>query len=288
MTGIKTKDLTDRAMLVSLNIKQWNVTKKDKQATQTIQNEYQNETGWAKGSKHIASKKALSEVMLIVSNARQFHMTYTSPWSDEGGYRILAATNYNFYTDKMREFHNQFVDASNKVIADYPAIKAEAKIALGKLYSELEYPDTEKLAEKFKFSVSVSPMPNADDFRITQISDEDIADIRNQITNKLQESQKMIMKDLWERLYDVVEKAATTFSDPDARFHDSKIDNISEMIGILKKLNMDNDPALDRMCKVVEQRIVSLDPAEIRKEPEARKDAAETAKGILDRIASYM
>ena len=142
MTGIKTKDLTDRAMLVSLNIKNWNIIRKDKNATATITEKYNSDAGWAKGSKYLADPKDMSEINNAISAARQFHQTYTSPWSDEGNYRILASVNYMFYTDRMREYNNQFTAAvSDFINVKYPDVKEKAFLALKGLFNELEYPD---------------------------------------------------------------------------------------------------------------------------------------------------
>lgn len=284
MTGIKIKSLTEKAMLVSVNIKSWNVTRKD----QSLLKDAITEEGWSRGNKKLAIDQTITDFNAIVGNVRKFHQTYTSPWADEGNYRILASVNYAFYRDKMRGFSDQLAEAKKAILAKYPEIKENAKIALKNAFNELDYPDINLLESKFAFNVSVIPIPESNDFRITQISDEDIDEIRQQITAKIEESQKLIMNDLWQRLYDVVNEAAVTFADPDKKFKNSKIENIEKMIEILRKMNVENDPQLDRMINVVDQRLTTLDPDEIRKEPEARKDAAETAQGILDRISSYM
>jgi len=283
---IKAKDLTTKAMLVALNIKQWNVNRKDKQATAKLAEDFQSVTGWARGNKSLASKKALSEVNGIVAECRQFHMLNTCPWTDEG-YRILPSKNYMFYTDKLREFTARFEVAVQNIKANYPAIIEEAKQSLGTLFNELDYPAISDLDSKYAVNVSVSPLPSSNDFRVTQISDEDIKAIQEQIENRLNEATKGIMADLWSRLYTVVEKAFEAFSDPDMKFHDSKLDNIQETIEILRRLNIDNDLKLERMCKVTEARICSLDPAELRKQPEARQDAAIDAKKLLESLAAF-
>lgn len=287
MSPLQPKDLTTKAMLVSLNIKQWNVNRKDKQATASITNEYQNEAGWARGNKTIAASKELTEVSKILLNTRNFHNTYTSPWNDENCQRILAAKNYLFYTEQIRKFNAELENAIVILKQAYPEIKERAKIALKGLYNELDYPDISNIQDKFKITVSVCPVPSANDFRVTQITDEDFSAIQNQIESQIKEANKNIMNDLWDRLYSVVEKASEAFNDPDMMFKDSKIDNISETITILRKLNIDDDPKLERMCKTVEARICNLNPAELRKEPAARQDAANDTKKLLEAMSGY-
>jgi MoxR-like ATPase len=63
----------------------------------------------------------------------------------------------------------------------------------------------------------------------------------------------------------------------------SRFDSIINM-----EFDMDDDKKLDRLCKVVEERLCNLDPVEVRNNTEERKEAAESAKGILDVIGSYL
>lgn len=284
---IKTKDLTTKAMLVSLNISQWNVHRKSKEATAELAQAFNSDALWTRGNKSLASRKILATINIIVSEARNFHMAETMPWTD-GGFRILPSKNYLHYTQKMREIKIKFDDAVVELVSKLPEIKEEAKNSLGKLYNELEYPDAAGLQTEYRLNVAVSPIPSANDFRVTQITDEDINAIQQQITERMETAQKNAMRDLWERLHDVVNKAFEAFNDPNVKFHDSKIENIAEMVEILNRLNMDDDPKLKRMCKVVEERLCNLDPKEVRNDPEERKEAAKDAKSILDTIGSYL
>lgn len=283
---LTTKDLTTKAMLTALVITQWTAKKYDKKASGAVEHEFGNESKAGRYRKSLAAKDALAEVKSIVSAARDFHKENTRPWSDDGP-RILPSKNYMFYTGKMREFHNKFDEAADRLAENYAVLKEEARLMLGGLYNDDDYPDVNKIRAKYTFQVQVSPIPTANDFRVTQITDEDIASIQEQITNRLEEANKVLMKDLWERLYTVVEKAFEAFNDPNAIFRDSKIDNIQETVEILRRLNMDDDPQLERMCKLAEEKICTLDATELRKEPAARKEAAMDTKKLLDAMAAF-
>lgn len=282
------RDLTTKAMLVSLHIKAWNTTKTSSEATDLVQTTFNATSDSGIFKKNLAAKSALKEINTIISSARTFHMENTRPWFDEDSKRIQPSKNYNYYADNMRNFSNQFTTAVENLIAVYPQIKSDAKTTLGNLFNEDDYPTVDQLRKKYSFKVNVSPIPSANDFRVTQISDEDIEAIKKDIQAQQEQIEKELAKDLWVRLHDVLSKAYESFADPDAKFRDSKIDNISEMIEIIKRLDMEEDARLNRMLQVVDERICTLDPAELRKNPEERKDAAETAKSILDRIGSYL
>jgi hypothetical protein len=282
------KDLTTKAMLVSVSFTQWNETKGDKKANQAVEKETGAGEKAGNYRKRLAAKSAVSPVSNAISNCRDFVKEQTRPWSDAGGYRILPSKNYLYFTTELRKHFAIIENAVSEMVGKYDQMKDDAKAFLVGLYDEDDYPTAQEIKAKYTCKMQVMPIPNVNDFRITQISDEDVDAIRKQIEDEMNVINKNLMRDLWDRLYGVVEKAQVAFADPDMKFHDSKIDNIAETISILRRLNMDDDPKLERMCKVVEARICNLDPQEIRKEPEARKEAATDAKKLLDAMSSYL
>lgn len=284
MSPLTPKDLTTKAMLVDLNITQWTGKKYDKKANEAVEDRFQATQKAGRYRKVLAAKDDLAEIKSIISAARDFHIENTRPWIHDGA-NILPSKNYMHYREKMAEFKSKFEDAVNRV--DWVQVKENAKQFLGQLFEDDDYPEPVVIKAKYSFKVSVLPIPSANDFRVTQITDEDIAAIQQQITEQLEEANKLLMRDLYDRLYNVVEKAYETFKDPNARFHDSKLDNIQEVVDVLRRLNMDDDQKLERLCKLAEEKICSLDPVEIRKEPEARQEAATDAKKLLDALAAF-
>lgn len=286
MSPIQAKDLTTKAMLVALNVTKWTARKYDKKANSAVETEFAAESKAGRYRKSLAAKEALAEVNSVVSAARDFHKENTRPWSDDGP-RILPSKNYLFYTAEMRKYSAKYETAVNNLVENYGVLKDEAKQFLGGLYNEEDYPAVEMIRSKYTFKVVVMPIPSANDFRVTQITDEDINSIQQQITDRLEEANKVLMHDLWDRLYSVVEKACEAFKDPNARFHDSKLDNIQETVDILRRLNMDDDPSLERMCKLAEEKIVALNPEDIRKSPAVRQEAATDARKLLEAMSGY-
>jgi hypothetical protein len=291
---IQVKDLTTKAMLVSLNISQWNINRKSQTATEALTNSFGSDAGWARGNKSIADKKDLAAVTTLITKMRAFHTTQTLPWNDQDNQRILPSKNYMYYTTEMRLMIDEAWKEVNKL--DIDTIKENARVALEKnlalgqvsLYNQLDYPaDNYALRDKFGFKVQVMPIPNSADFRISQITDEDIKAIQKQIEDQIVDAQKGMMKDLFNRLYKVVESANEAFKDPNAGFHTSKIDNIGEVIEVLRRLNMDDDPKLERLCKIAEERVCTLDPKELKADINARKQAADTTSALLAIMDGY-
>jgi hypothetical protein len=282
------KDITTKAMLVSLNIKQWNINRQDKQATQELSIKFNSLPGWARGNKSIADKADLSAVTSIIGKLRAFHRTQTLPWNDMDEQRVLPSKNYMYYTTEVRKLTDE-LDAEVRKL-DLDAIKTKAQLGLGPqgLYKDTDYPaDGYALRDKYAVRVNVTPIPLSNDFRITTIDSADIDKIKADIESQYIESQKGIMKDLFSRLYEVVETANAAFKDPEVGFQSSKIDNIGKVIEVLRRLNMDEDPKLERLCKLAESKICILDASELKKDINARKQAASDSSKLLEMMAGY-
>lgn len=283
----KSRDLTTKAMLVSFTQSQWNINRKDKSLTEDVKLQNGISDGWARVNKSIADKAELKNISSIMSKARKFHREQTLPWSDENNQRILPSKNYLFYTEQMRKFSAEAEIEINILVDKLESIKIEAEYNLKASYNPSDYPDAYELKDKFGMKVSICPIPSSADFRITQITDSDIEAIKTEIESKLINAQKDAMRELWERLYNVIDTAQQAFGDPEAGFHASKIFNISDTIDILRRLNIDDDPMLERMCKLAEEKICTLNPSELKQDVNKRKQAANDTKGLLDLMAGY-
>jgi hypothetical protein len=289
--SIQVSSLLTKAMLVSLHISQWNINRKDKQATAELKVAFDSEDGWARGNKSIADKQDLAKVTTLINKARDFHKTNTLPWNDFDSQRILPTRNYQFYVAEMRKFADE-IESEVRAL-DIDSIKQNAKVALkahlpNSLYNEMDYPaDNYALRDKFKLDFNVVPIPAANDFRITQISQEDIDKMKAQVEAQLVESQKGIMRELFGRLHEVVESANVAFKNPEAGFNQSKIDNIGKVIEVLRRLNVDDDPKLERLCKIAEERVCTLDAKDLKKDINERKQAAATTSKLLDMMSEY-
>jgi len=209
------------------------------------------------------------------------------PWNDFDNQRILPSKNYMYYTSEMRKLSDDIQAEVMKLNLD--DIKSKAVLALGSLYNEADYPeDNQDLKNRYSVNISVAPIPNSADFRITQITDQDIEAIQKQIEERVTSAHKSAMKDLWNRLYGVVETAYETFKDTEAGFHTSKLDNISAVVEVLRRLNMDDDQKLERLCKLAEERLCSFDAKEIKNDKAIRKEAENTSKKLLDLMSEYI
>jgi len=281
------KNLSEKAMLVSLNISTWNARREDKEATENVAATYGTDRDAGRYNKVLLQCPELDRIKKANNSARSFHYANTLPWTHKGA-DILPAENYFEYTREMDRLKREFQDAVIDLFAVYPQRIQEHANRLNNLFKPDDYPAPEKLAKKYSFSIFVSPLPAAPDFRV-DLGDGEIKRIREELDTSLRQATAYAMRDLWQRLFDTVSHMAEKLSDPDAVIRETVITNLQDLINLLPRLNMTNDPALDTMRREIEQKILDgIDINSLRKAPLIRQQTAADAATLAGKIAALM
>lgn len=277
-------NITEKAMLASLHISCWNARKHDVRVSKEVDNQYSSHNA-GRFNKLLASKEALKAIQTVVSSARTFHNEQTLPWGERGE-RLLPSRNYSHYSQRMRAYKQAFDEAVQSFVANYPNVIMEARWALGGLFQPEDYPPESEIRNKFAFESQISPVPVSDDFRVSLGRDE-VETIKADIQKRLEASHAIATRDLWKRLYDVVSHMVERLSDPEAVFRDSLVGNIVKLTELLPRLNLNDDPGLEQMRRRIEATLCGYSPEQLRQDKTLRKEAADSARNVLDLMAGY-
>jgi len=278
--------LREEAMIVRLGISNWTARKFDKGVTQRVASEYAVDAEVGRYNKVLIAKESIQEVTQAVSAARTFHYENTLPWDDGGG-RILPSKNFETYSKAMRKLKVSFDEAVRNFLDNYDEYREEARRRLNGMFRDSDYPGPREIKRKFDFTTDIEPVPNHKDFRVT-LGDKDIKRIQAQLEKRVAERVATATKDLYIRLGEVVSKFAEKLADKDAIFRDSLVENIVGLVNLIPKLNVTNDPELEKLRKETERKICALGPDALRKDEAARSTAAKDANAILDKMSGYI
>jgi hypothetical protein len=75
--------------------------------------------------------------------------------------------------------------------------------------------------------------------------------------------------------------------DPEAKFKDSIIGNVEEIVNLIPVLNVTDDPRINSLKKAIEEGITWRTPSKLRKDKSSRMSASRTAQDILNTISQY-
>lgn len=282
-----TTEIHTRALLVWLQISTWSARRYDKSVSNKVNRDYAASDDAGRYNKFLLPGDAPTYKMLVAlaGSIRAEHYNETLAWSDEG-WRLLPTANYMRYTDWLRKRQAEFDTALNAFVLDYPALRTQAQTKLNGLYKADDYPDVLDIRRRFSVGLNYMPVPAAGDIRVDLASDQ-ISSIEAEITAKSSSCVNAAMADAWQRLHTVVAAVVSRLSDPTAIFRDSLIGNTAELCDVLKRLNVTNDPDLERMRVTVQHQIASMSPDTLRHSKIDRQQTADKAKAILDSMSAF-
>ena len=290
--ALEEPSLSTRAMLCSLSISMWSARKHDPEASEEIASRHGARPDAGRYNKVLLPKEALAEIQKIVSEARQAHYFVTLPWGDDG-YRVLPAAVYLEHTAKMRVLSNRFHPAVDALVRRFTQLIDEARVRLGGLFREADYPHPEELRSRFAFDTRVLPLPDAGDFRVA-LGDEERERVKRQITASVEASLHLASRELWQRLYDAVHHMAERLSaykvtdeGVEHAFRDTVVTNLVRLVDVLPRLNMMHDPELERLAEEARSSLL-VDPKELRASESVRNETAKAAAAIAERMKTYM
>jgi len=278
--------INEKAMLVTLNISQWNARRADDKATDEILQANGARRGSGRFNKLLVSLASVKRYQRAANDARTFHYANTLPWDDEGA-RVLPSENYFAYTKKMRELQAHFQHAVDEFIGDYPSLIRQARQDLGGLFNPADYPSVDTVREKFRLETRVSPLPDSGDFRVS-LGDDEVKAIQGDIEARVKAQVTTAIQDLWGRLHRAVNHLAEKLRDSDTIFRDSLVGNIKELTDVLPRLNITEDASLGQMINEARATLANLDPDTLRENEGERKQAVDKAEDILKKMAGYM
>jgi hypothetical protein len=276
--------IASSAVLIDLNISVWTARKLDKNVSKEIDINKNTTIKAGNYNKHIlAGSDQLDAITKLANEIRDWHGRQTLPWSDTGT-RLLPMNNFFDYKNQLGIYEAEFKSRINTFIQQYPNIIQGMAFKLGKLFDRAEYPETDKIANKFNLRYTIMPVPETNDFRV------DIADdIRDEMQKEYQKAYEgrveAAMSDAWSRLHTTLEHMIDRLSGEDKKiFRNSLVDNALELTNLLTKLNVTNDPKLEKARQELEQSLVGVTADELRDSVGVRQEILARVNQIMETI----
>jgi len=279
--------ITERAMLAAVHIRLWTATKYDRKASEEVAKQHGAQTNAGRYNKRLLQGATrLDTLQTIAGQIRQHFYKLTLPWSDEG-FRILPSDVLFEFAQGMRELENRFLPAVNAFIAEYPRYVEQMRPALNGLFRSEDYDDPAIIRSKFGLRLEIKPIPTGDDFRV-KLSQEQRDRLAQEIDRDVRDSITRGTRDLWLRLRKVVAHMVEILNEPQARLHASVVDNVVELVDLLPKLNITDDPELRTLAGEIRQRLCQYPSQELKQNDELRLKTARGAAEIMDRISTAL
>jgi hypothetical protein len=278
-------------MLVEFNASVWTARKLDKTTTnEVVASKNAGAKDAARVNKHLlAGRTELDIIQQAVGRARQFVYDNTAPWSDSG-LRLLPTVNFMKFTERMNDFEEEMEALVKAFVVIYPTLITAQALALGDMFKRDDYPSANEMMTKFSFRVNYMPVPSSGDFRV-DVGNQAQAELKQRLESLTQERIDSAMADVRERLSThlkrMSDRLTTDYVGGEAkqrRFHDTLVDGALELCDLTKALNVTNDTTLETARSQLEQLLVGVTPADLRKNEAIRQDVKKNVDAILDKF----
>jgi hypothetical protein len=264
--------LQKNAMIVKLTISQYSGKKKDKRLDANAAAACHTETAFLDARKHIIDKAMFKTIEKAANKIRNRHYDLTIPWSHNGE-ALLPAKLFWQYTQEMRELKDAFYSTVENFVNNYEIYKSDARLRLGDIFDESDYPPLDVIRNSFGVNFSFLPIPSANHF-VVEIEQSEIQGIKQSLQDELSAAESEAMGKLWDRVYALVDRAYTTLSDPERIFKDSLVDDLTQYVELVPALNVLNNKDLNRVIELMKEQLCGHSADQLRHDLDVREKVA--------------
>jgi len=242
-------------------------------------------------TKALIDRAALRGIKRIISNTRERLLTEAAvpSFASDGMYLLSVAgveRAETILTDASREM-GRLVDA---MLLDYPALVAQAKIRLGPMFREGDYPTVGAL--RAKFGVSWRYLSLGAPSQLQAVSGTFLAEQRRKIqaasTEAAAEIRNLYRASLLELTGHLVERLQPVEANgKKRRFHESALEQVTTFLDADPIRNVTNDTEIRAMSEKIRRILGGLDVEQIRTDDDLRARVAvdmEAVKAELDAL----
>jgi hypothetical protein len=279
--------LVASAVLVDLTISQWVGRKTDRAATRKVVSDNNAKTDKAAHvTKNLfVGNPKLEEIARSAARSRAYVDMHALPWI--GNLKLLPMARFVEFQRDMAALQDEFYQSVEDFLKDYDVQVAAMAFKLGSLFNRAEYPTAGELRGKFNMEWNVMPLPSSGDFRVEAEANLK-ANLREAYQDAMNKRIEESMKMLWGRLKACLEHMLDRLGESEDGkpnvFRNSMLENANELLGLLKDMNIGQDPELERARKALHAVINQVEADELRSNHDVRTDVRQHVQDILDRF----
>lgn len=275
--------IASSSMLVELNISVWTANKVDRHTSAKLAEDNGAASDATQVRKNLMAGTSLrKEIADFAALCRLWHNLKTLPWSDRGP-RLLPTALFIDYKEEANKRKARFDHMVQHFLAEYPTLQAQAQQHLGALYDPSDYPSVEEVRSKFGFRMVFTPLPESGDFRL-DLPAQEIADMRKQYDEALNERLGETLRSQWESLHDMLTRMSNQLYDPEhgkLPLRNTFVSNAREMCAMLGHFNVTKDPKLEEARLKLERAMLGVEVDDLKEDAIVREDVKTKLDAIL-------
>ena len=272
-------------MMLDINISKYEGRKGDKGAGMALDSDRN-----VKGKGHSVTKitcdaEEMSDYLQPYTDFKKWLNTNCLPIG-ENRYLFLV-DKYQDVVTKVDNFKMKFTKGYEHFCENfYNEIVPKQKNRLNDAWDEADYPSD--ILSKFGCHVLFTTVPDASSVqKYIGLPQEDVDRLVVENEKAVTAMFETAMRHPYKRIVEVVNKMVEKLSDEGARFKNSLVDNIKEVVDLLPQLNITKSKELEDIADRLNQDLCSVAPDALRYDLNKRKEVVEKAEKIMADLEGY-
>ena len=288
-------ELSKKALLVRLKAQSWGGSLFDQEVTEAVARDAgADERNAGRYIKQLLAKDALVGIGRPISRARTEHYRMTVPWED-GAYRLLPTAMYDEYVRVLDDCDDTLTREKRKLIREYRSHVDEARVRLGRMFREKDYPDEAWIESHVRMEYTIRPVPDVEHF-VADLADGEASRLRDDMKRQIESQIQAGVNALYHRMFAAVSACAERLElneDGSPKiFRDSIIENIKQLAAVMPRMNVTDNPTLAKLGEELGEALDGVYADNLRErsarfDPVRHQSVKEVTAKARDRMAGY-
>lgn len=277
--------LREKAINVRLVRRMYNPYRQDKGATEAAESAMGTINAGRFNKRLLRGCKELKAAQNAYNDLYRYVMEHTLPWMDEG-VRVLPNANYFDFTSQVRALRERCDDAVRNLYNAWDQAVMDDRVPLNGMWNINDYPDKDRMLERWGISITFSPVPASTDFRI-DMDEEDKQQLDAAVKAVEENASEYLLKEILKPVRAMAEKLAVPIGADGAVFRDTLVTNLNDVIERGRTLNINNDPRIEEVLKDIEYAAKSITPNSLRESPIVRSTTQKAMAEVDKKISQW-
>lgn len=281
-------------MLASLTVRTWQASKTDKTTSSEVNASKNAASNASRVVKNLLAgcDGKLKEAQSAYNAARVWFYANSSPWGsgdDRRGSRLVpAVATIKFMTEFAR-----LKSAANVVLSEFlpeylGAVQA-ARLTLGDMYDESEYPTEEQVRKQFAMVMTIEPLPASTTYSQVNLPGTVVKMLQDKYEQRLQAQAEDAVGDIQGRILAEVNRMAAQLnkvaSGEKTRLYETMTSNLRQMVGLARSF-APLDPKLGALAARVEDELLQHEVKDYKDDMALSRRVANAATKVAAEITA--
>lgn len=291
-TNITNQDLADAvrasAMLVDCHVKMWSGEITDHKVTNKIKSDA-NACGRVGNFKKIllsGTETPLKTCKSAFAAVRQRHYELTTQWGSAGhGPRLLSSGLSMRYMQEVGALRKYAFEQRDVFCAVYDQLVEAAKVNLGSLANELDYPDLDQIRRAFDVNLTFDPIPDKASF--PNLPSGMLEKLSKTVAARQSKAAALAHANVWRQVREQLEHLHRVLADPNIKFKSASLLNVRSLADLLPGFNMFGDHRLEEIANQITQCLDNITAQELRDNKSLRMELAHDLGRLVSQLDDW-